>query len=71
MRHDLSPTALAELEIGSQQDHNARHESNAQNTRSTYEPVHWGWVFALLVVLCVGVFSVGHSLPPFFNPFNR
>lgn len=71
MRNDLSATALAELEIGSGQDHNARHERHTRMLDATYEPVHWGWVVALILVLCVGVFSIGHNWPVSFNPFAR
>lgn len=71
MSGDLSPTALAELEIGSAQDHNARHERHTRMLSAAYEPVHWGWVVALILLLCVGVFSIGHNWPVSFNPFAR
>lgn len=38
MSGDLSPTALAELEIGSAQDHNARHERHTQMLHAAHEP---------------------------------
>ena len=58
MRNDLSPTALAELDIGSQQDHNARHAENVRRTRDTHAPlVSWpafGFFFTLGVAIVSG-----------------
>lgn len=57
-RPDLSATALAELQIGSQQDHNARQERSAQKVRAQYEPlVSWpafGFFFTLALAIASG-----------------
>ncbi len=71
MRNDLSATALAELEAGSQQDHNARQERHTRMLEEAHEPVHWGYVLLLIVVLGLAAFTAGHMEPPNFNPFNR
>ncbi|WP_225783376.1 hypothetical protein [Xenophilus sp. Marseille-Q4582] len=72
MRRDLSPTALAELEIGSQQDHNARHERHTAMLQAAYEPVSWV-TFAVIVMVAFGIslaigLVLGHIV---FNPFAR
>lgn len=74
MRSGLSPTALAELEIGSQQDHNARHERHTRMLSAAYEakPVSWLTVCALITAISFGMAFVGYHLGPvFFNPFAR
>lgn len=71
-RPDLSPTALAELQIGSQQDHNARHERHTRMLSAAYEPVSWFTVCALITAISFGMAFVGYHLGPvFFNPFAR
>lgn len=73
-RPDLSPTALAELEIGSQQDHNARHERHTRMLDASFAPAGWATTAAICTVLAVGVFAWVWYLagpPPFFNFFNR
>lgn len=71
MRNDLSATALAELQIGSQQDHNARQERHTAMLREAHKPIRWGYVVLIVVVLGLAAFAVGHMEPPNFNPFNR
>lgn len=57
-RPDLSPTALAELEIGSQQDHNARQERHAAMLREAHAPLlSWpafGFFFTLALAIASG-----------------
>lgn len=60
MRPDLSATALAELEIGSQQDHNARHERHTQMLHAAHEPlVSWP---AFTFFFTLGVAALGTAV---------
>lgn len=71
-RADLSPTALAELEIGSQQDHNARHERHKRMLSAAYEPPGWIVRTGIAVVFIAATFFLAPLLGPIsFNPFVR
>ncbi|WP_225784491.1 hypothetical protein [Xenophilus sp. Marseille-Q4582] len=56
---DLSPTALAELEIGSQQDHNARHAENVRRTRDTHAPLVSWPAFVVLLITALSLIAAG------------
>lgn len=78
---DFDPALFGELIEGARRTaccdeaelrtHQLRNERAGRMLSATYEPVHWGWVFALILLLCVGVFSIGHNWPVSFNPFAR
>lgn len=77
MSGDLSPTALAELaelEIGSQCDHNAMQRENAERLRAAHEPAPWALFLVIALALGAAYIAVGWYVagpPPLFNFFSR
>lgn len=72
MRNDLSATALAELEIGSGQDHNARQERHTAMLHAAHEPISWIVSTGIAAAVITATLFLGFLFGPIsFNPFVR